>query len=141
MNKRGTIVRRVAWISVISNIILMVGKIGFGWLGDSESVFADGIHSAADVFASVIVLLVLKLAEKPADKEHPYGHGKVEVIVSGLVGIILVLVSIYIVVDAIRGFFHPIASPSLLALWAALISYGLKHWLYKFSLKAAKNHT
>jgi len=137
---RESLAKKIAWISVISNIILTVGKLFIGWYGNSDAVFADGIHSAADVFASVIVLLVIKLANKPADKEHPYGHGKAEVIVSGIVGILLFLVSIYVVYEGIAGFFHEVETPSLLAMWVAIISYVTKIILYRSSLTVAKEH-
>jgi cation diffusion facilitator family transporter len=138
MDTRDFIVKRVAWISVVSNILLTIGKLIVGWFGESEGVFADGIHSAADVFASAIVLLVIKIANKPADKEHPYGHGKAEVIVSGIVGVVLLIVSFYIVYEAITGFFHPISTPNILAMWIAIISYGAKEYLYRYSYKIAK---
>ncbi|SDM76737.1 cation diffusion facilitator family transporter [Bacillus sp. OK048] len=137
---RESLAKKIAWISVISNIILTLGKLIIGWYGNSDAVFADGIHSAADVFASVIVLLVIKLANKPADQEHPYGHGKAEVIVSGIVGILLFLVSIYVVFEGISGFFHEIETPSYLAMWVAIISYFTKIILYRLSLKVAKEH-
>jgi cation diffusion facilitator family transporter len=137
---RESLAKKIAWISVISNIILTVGKLFIGWYGNSDAVFADGIHSAADVFASVIVLLVIKLANKPADKEHPYGHGKAEVIVSGIVGILLFLVSIYVVYEGIAGFFHEVETPSYLAMWVAIISYVTKVILYRSSLTVAKEH-
>ena len=137
MGKREAIAKKVAWISLWSNIALTLGKMLIGWTANSDAVFADGIHSAADVFASVIVLLVLKISNKPADKEHPYGHGKAEIIVSGLIGILLILVSIYIVFESITGFFHPIEAPNILALWIALLSYGLKEYLYRYSLRIA----
>jgi cation diffusion facilitator family transporter len=137
---RESLAKKIAWISVISNIILTVGKLFIGWYGNSDAVFADGIHSAADVFASVIVLLVIKLANKPADKEHPYGHGKAEVIVSGIVGILLFLVSIYVVYEGIAGFFHDVETPSYLAMWVAIISYVTKIILYRSSLTVAKEH-
>lgn len=137
---REALAKKIAWISVVSNIILTIGKMVIGWFGNSDAVFADGIHSAADVFASIIVLLVIKLANKPADDEHPYGHGKAEVIVSGIVGILLFLVSIYVVSEGISGFFHEVESPSLLAMWVALISYVAKIILYRSSLKIAKQH-
>lgn len=137
---REALAKKIAWISVVSNIILTIGKMVIGWFGNSDAVFADGIHSAADVFASIIVLLVIKLANKPADDEHPYGHGKAEVIVSGIVGILLFLVSIYVVYEGISGFFHEVESPSLLAMWVALISYVAKIILYRSSLKIAKQH-
>lgn len=138
MGKREAIAKKVAWISLWSNIVLTLGKMLIGWTANSDAVFADGIHSAADVFASVIVLLVLKISNKPADKEHPYGHGKAEIIVSGIIGILLTLVSIYIVFESITGFFHPIEAPNILALWIALLSYGLKEYLYRYSLRIAK---
>ncbi|MGE8079496.1 cation diffusion facilitator family transporter [Peribacillus loiseleuriae] len=138
LGKREAIAKKVAWISLWSNIALTLGKMVIGWTANSDAVFADGIHSAADVFASVIVLLVLKISNKPADKEHPYGHGKAEIIVSGIIGILLTLVSIYIVFESISGFFHPIEAPNILALWIALLSYGLKEYLYRYSLRVAK---
>jgi cation diffusion facilitator family transporter len=137
---RESLAKKIAWISVISNIILTIGKLFIGWYGNSDAVFADGIHSAADVFASVIVLLVIKIANKPADEEHPYGHGKAEVIVSGIVGILLLLVSIYVVFEGISGFFHEVETPSLLAMGVALVSYVAKILLYRSSLKVAKQH-
>jgi divalent metal cation (Fe/Co/Zn/Cd) transporter len=67
---RESIAKKVAWISVWSNIALTLGKVIVGWIGNSDAVFADGIHSAADVFASIIVLLVIRVANKPADDDH-----------------------------------------------------------------------
>ena len=63
MEMRESLAKKIAWISVISNIILTLGNFSSGWYGNSDAVFADGIHSAADVFASVIVLLVIKIAK------------------------------------------------------------------------------
>jgi cation diffusion facilitator family transporter len=140
MEMRESLAKKIAWISVISNILLTFGKLFIGWYGNSDAVFADGIHSAADVFASIIVLLVIKVANKPADEEHPYGHGKAEVIVSGIVGILLFIVAVYVVYEGIAGFFHDVETPSLIAMWVALFSYVTKIILYRSSLKVAKQH-
>jgi cation diffusion facilitator family transporter len=137
---RETLAKKVAWISVISNMILTLGKIIIGSYGHSDAVFADGIHSAADVFASVIVLLVIKISNKPADKEHPYGHGKAEVIVSEIIGILLLLVSIYVVYEGISGFFKEVETPSFLAMWVAVFSFITKIILYRTSLRVAKQN-
>jgi cation diffusion facilitator family transporter len=137
---RESLAKKIAWISLVSNIILTAGKLIIGWYGNSDAVFADGIHSAADVVASVIVLLVIKISNKPADDEHPYGHGKAEVIVSGVVGILLLLVSLYVVYEGIIGFFHEVELPSLLAMWVALFSFVSKVILYRSSMKVAKQH-
>jgi len=139
LSTRERIAKKVAWISVISNVILTIGKLVVGWAANSDAVFADGIHSAADVFASVIVLFVIKIANKPADLEHPYGHGKAEIIVSGIVGIVLFAVSLYVVYEAIIGLFHPITAPNILAMWIAIISYGAKEYLYRYSMKIAND--
>jgi cation diffusion facilitator family transporter len=141
MDQRESLAKKIAWISVISNMILTVGKILIGLIGNSDAVFADGIHSAADVFASAIVVFVIKISNKPADNEHPYGHGKAEVLVSEIIGILLFLVSIFLVFEGISGFFHEIETPSLLAFWVAIFSYILKVLLYKTSLKVAKQNS
>lgn len=141
MEARETLAKRIAWISLISNIVLTVGKLIIGSYGNSDAVFADGIHSAADVFASFIVLLVLRISNKPADNEHPYGHGKAEVIVSGVIGILLFLVSIYVVYEGISGFFHKIEAPTFLAMGVAMFSFAAKVVLFKSSLGVAKQHS
>ncbi|MDQ0198818.1 cation diffusion facilitator family transporter [Neobacillus ginsengisoli] len=141
MEMRETLARKVAWISVLSNILLTLGKIIIGLYGNSDAVFADGIHSAADVFASIIVVLVIKISNKPADKEHPYGHGKAEVIVSEIIGILLFLVAVYVVIEGISGFFHEVETPSFLAMWVAIFSYIIKIILYRTSLRAAKQQS
>ncbi|WP_084361099.1 cation diffusion facilitator family transporter [Neobacillus fumarioli] len=140
MELRETLAKKVAWISLVSNIILTLGKIIIGWFGHSDAVFADGIHSAADVCASLLVVLVIKISNKPADLEHPYGHGKAEVIVSGIVGILLFEVSIYVIYEGVSGFFHPVESPSMLAMWVAVFSFIAKMILYRSSLATAKKN-
>jgi len=138
MEIRENAAKRVAWISVWSNVILTFGKLVIGLLAASNALFADGVHSAADVFASVIVLLVIKISNKPADVEHPYGHGKAEVIVSGIIGILLFLVSLYIVYEGIAGFFHPVEAPSFIAFWVGLFSYIAKVCLFRYSMNVGK---
>jgi cation diffusion facilitator family transporter len=135
---RESLVQKVAWISLISNVLLTVGKLLVGSYGGSEGVFTDGIHSGADVLASIIVLLVIKISNKPADDEHPYGHGKAEIIVSGIVGILLLMVSFYIIFEALNGFFKPVKAPGIIAMWVAVFSYVAKLFLYKRSLKISK---
>jgi cation diffusion facilitator family transporter len=140
MGQREAIANKIAWISLICNILLTLGKVIIGLIGNSDAVFADGIHSAADVFASIIVLLVIRISNKPADQEHPYGHGKAEVIVSGVIGIILFMVALYVVYEGIFGFFQRIEPPSFLAMWVAFFSFVTKLILYRTSLKVANQN-
>ncbi len=140
MEQREAIASKIAWISLVCNVLLTVGKIIIGLIGNSDAVFADGIHSAADVFASIIVLLVIRISNKPADKEHPYGHGKAEVIVSGIIGILLFMVALYVVFEGVSGFFYKVEPPTFLAMWVAFFSFITKIILYRTSLKVAKQN-
>ena len=81
--------KRVALISILVSALLAVGKIVVGWFAGSTSVVADGVESAGDVIASGFVLLGFMIAARPADKNHPYGHGRYETLTGLLVGIIL----------------------------------------------------
>ncbi|WP_397538676.1 cation diffusion facilitator family transporter [Rummeliibacillus pycnus] len=138
VSEREKISKKVAWIALISNLILMLGKFFFGLLGESKAVFADGIHSAADVVASIAVLAVVRISNKPPDKDHPFGHGKAEVISEAIVGVILLLVSFYIFIEAILSFFGKPQAPQYSALFAAIISYIAKEILYRHSIKQGK---
>lgn len=135
VSEREQISKKVAWIALISNLILMLGKIFFGLLGDSKAVFADGIHSAADVVASIAVLAVVRISNKPPDKDHPFGHGKAEVISEAIVGVILLIVSLYIFIEAVLSFIDKPNAPQYSALFAAIISYIAKEILYRHSIK------
>ncbi|MGM0950843.1 MAG: cation diffusion facilitator family transporter [Bacillota bacterium] len=134
-SEREQISKKVALIALIANLILMAGKVFFGLIGDSDAVFADGIHSAADVVASIAVLAVIGISNKPPDQDHPFGHGKAEVISEAIVGIILVIVSVYILIEAILSFVEGPSVPQYSALFAALISYAAKQVLYRYSIK------
>jgi cation diffusion facilitator family transporter len=138
VSEREQISKKVAWIALVSNLLLMIGKIFFGLFGGSEAVFADGIHSGADVVASIAVLAVVGISNKPPDKDHPFGHGKAEVISEAIVGIILIVVSLYILVEAILAFFEKPGVPHYSALIVAIISYIAKEILYRYSIKQGK---
>ena len=81
--------KRVALISILVSALLAVAKIVVGWLAGSTSVVADGVESAGDVVASGAVLLGFIIAARPADENHPYGHGRYETVTGLLVGVIL----------------------------------------------------
>lgn len=138
LEKRKKVVKQIALLSLVVNILLTISKLFVGIVGHSSALFADGIHSLSDVFASLLVYLVVGFANKPADKEHPYGHGRAEVVISGLVGVILFIVSVYIVIESAISFLHPIETPKLLGFWIALASCIIKVVLYKVSLNVAQ---
>ncbi|CAM4089214.1 cation diffusion facilitator family transporter [Bacillus paramycoides] len=127
-----------AWISVISNILLTLIKITVGILSKSQVLLADGIHNAADVVASVASLGSMKISNQPADEDHPYGHGKAEVISSGIVSIILILAALFMSYESIKALFHPATEPHMIAFIAAIVSLVWKQILYVYTIRIGR---
>ncbi len=97
---------RAAWLSVASNIILTVGKLIIGLMIGSVSVISEAIHSANDLLASFIALFAVKTSDKPPDKEHPYGHGKIENIAGTIEAVLIFLAAGFIISEAIEKLRH-----------------------------------
>ena len=126
------------WISLISNVVLTVIKVVVGFLFNSQVLIADGIHNAGDVIATFAALTSSMVAKKPADKDHPYGHGKAEVIASGIVAIILALAALFMVYKSIEALFEPAVEASIIALVAAIISLIWKQGLYVYCIRLGR---
>jgi len=95
----------VSILAVLVNLALAISKILTGFFTGIVSILADGINSGTDVVASLIGYFGIKAAEKPADKEHPYGHGKAEVISGFIITIVILLSALFIIYNAIMSFF------------------------------------
>ena len=80
---------KVAAISILANVILAGGKLVAGFIAGSGAVFAEGLHSGMDILSSTISFIGIKIAKKPVDKKHPYGHYKFEVLAGLIITIIL----------------------------------------------------
>ena len=114
-----------------------------GILGKSAAMVSDSIHSASDVFTTVIVMIAVKIASKNADKEHPYGHERIESMATLLLAIILGFVGIAMAWEATLDIIqdHIVAindAPIYLALIAAIISIVVKEAMYQYTKKYAK---
>lgn len=94
-------VKKVSAISFSFNLLLLVIKMIFGLISSSQSLIADAVNSAGDIVASLVSIIGIKVASKPGDKEHPYGHGKAEYIFAALVGISMIIASITMIKNAI----------------------------------------
>lgn len=127
-----------AWISVISNIFLTFIKIIVGFFSKSQVLLADGIHNAADVVASLASLGSMKISNQPADEDHPYGHGKAEVVSSGIVSFILILAALFMAYESIKALFHPATEPHVIAFVAAIISLIWKQILYVYTIRIGR---
>ncbi|WP_165020686.1 MULTISPECIES: cation diffusion facilitator family transporter [unclassified Dysgonomonas] len=110
MDKEQTAVR-ATYFSIIGNSGLALVKWLAGYFGNSYALIADAIESTADIFSSVLVLFGIKYANKPADKEHPYGHGRIEAIVTFAVVGFLVASATVIFIESISNIRTPHALP------------------------------
>lgn len=127
---------KVAALSIVSNATLILLKIIAGILSGSVSIISEAIHSGMDLAASVIAFLSVSVSSKPADKDHPYGHGKIEC-VSGLLEGLLIFVAAYLIIaEAIKKIIHPteIADTGVaigVMLFSALANIVVSKMLYK----------
>lgn len=98
---------KVARLSIYSNTILILLKLIVGLISGSVSIISEAIHSTMDLLAAIIAFFSVKASEKPADEEHPYGHGKYEN-VSGVIEALLIFVAaIWIIVESVKKLLHP----------------------------------
>lgn len=102
---------RTTYFSILSNVSLAIIKGLAGFFGNSYALIADAIESTTDVFASLLVLFGLKYAERPADKNHPYGHGKIEPIITFMVVAFLVTSATIIAFESIQNIQTPHEMP------------------------------
>ena len=121
---------------LVSNSVLVIVKFAAGIFGHSHAIIADAINSLFDVVSSLIVYFGLKMAKKPKDDEHPYGHENIEVIVSWIVSIIVLLTGLFLGYFALHTIIHKeYARPCSITLWAAVTTIIVKETLHRYTLK------
>lgn len=133
---------RVSVITIVVNIILSVFKLVAGVIAHSNAMISDAIHSASDVFSTFVVIIGIKLASKESDKEHPYGHERLECVAAILLSMVLFMTGLAIgfeaLKDILKGNYSHLEVPGMLALIAALISILTKEamfWYARFNAK------
>ena len=133
---------QVSIVSIISNVILTIFKLLAGFVSHSGAMVSDGIHSASDVFSTFIVIIGVKLAAKESDKEHPYGHERLECVAALVLATILMITGLGIGYNAIQtiiaGNYQSLAIPGLLALIAAIVSIIIKEAMFWYTKINAK---
>lgn len=128
-------IRRVTKVGLGLNIILSLAKIVIGWLFASQALIADGIHSVSDMATDLMVIIGAGYWTQPPDKKHPYGHGRLESLVSIVIGIVLTFAAFGIIWEAVKGFDDPNTKlPGWPALVVALFSIVSKEWLYRWTI-------
>lgn len=133
---------RVSLVSIIGNAILSVFKMFAGLLANSGAMVSDAVHSASDVFSSIIVIIGVKISAKESDKDHPYGHERFECVAAIVLAMILLISGLFIGYNAIEkmtsGDTQNIAIPGILALAAAVVSIVCKEAMYWYTRYYAK---
>lgn len=130
----------VSWISILVNVALTIGKLSAGILAHSNAMISDAVHSASDVFSTLIVMAGVTMAAKQSDKEHPFGHERMECVAALFLAVVLLAIGAGIGFGAVRTIFwnHGTAAvPGFLAMAAAVVSIGVKEWMYRYTKKAA----
>ncbi len=132
---------RVSWVSIVVNAVLSAGKLAAGVLASSGAMVSDAVHSASDVVSSVIVMLGVSFATREEDEGHPYGHERLECVTALLLAALLFATGLGIGVSGISNISLALSggleAPGMLALWAALISIGVKEAMYWYTKGAA----
>ena len=136
------IAMQVSANSIAVNLMLSIFKLIAGLLASSGAMISDAIHSASDVFSTIIVIIGVKISGKASDEDHPYGHDRFECVASIILAILLGVTGVGIgltgVQKLIAGHYDTLAIPGILALAAAVISIVVKEIMYWYTRNAAK---
>ena len=133
---------KVSVVTLIVNAALVVFKLLAGIFGNSYALISDAIHSASDVFSTVIVLIGVKIAAKKADKNHPFGHERFECVAAILLAIVLFATGAGVgysgISNIVTGEYKNFEVPGIIALVAAAVSIVVKELMFWYTYSAAK---
>ncbi|MCP4698942.1 MAG: cation transporter [Gammaproteobacteria bacterium] len=132
--------RHVTLIGALVNILLSGLKIVFGWLGQSQALIADGLHSLSDLASDILVWMGAKHGSRGADENHPYGHARIETAATVAMSVLLIAVGAGVIIDAIRRLGDPasLLHPGPLALSVVVFSILSKEALFHYTMRVAK---
>lgn len=128
---------RATFIGMVVNVFLATGKLVAGVAGHSHALVADAVESFADIFSSLIVWRGVVIAAKPADADHPYGHGKAEPIAAAVVSLMLLLAAGWIAVKSVQEISAPHLAPAPFTLVVLIAVIVIKESLFRFALRTA----
>lgn len=125
-------------IGIIVGIVLAAGKLLGGYFGNSYALIADGIESIADLFTSVLLWFALRWSLIPADANHPYGHGKIEALISLAIALFMTFASFLIIKNSLIHVFEPHEIPEKYTLLILIIVIVIKEIMYRYVLSVGK---
>ncbi|MBE5102083.1 cation diffusion facilitator family transporter [Priestia aryabhattai] len=132
MGERGAI------LSICVYICLSALKIFIGYTTNSEALKADGLNNTTDIIASIAVLIGLRISQKPADKDHPYGHWKAETVSSLVASFIMVVVGLQVLYEAVTSILEQkTEAPDLIAAWTGIFCAIVMYFVYRYNRNLA----
>lgn len=136
------IIKKVSFVGIFGNIVLTAFKLFAGIFGKSGAMVSDAVHSLSDVFATLIAFIGVKISKQDADKQHPYGHERMECVASLILGLILLVTGLGIgkvgLSNIFSGNYENLAIPGTIALVAAVVSIVTKEGMYWYTRHYAK---
>jgi cation diffusion facilitator family transporter len=128
---------KVSAVTIIGNVLLSLLKLLAGIIAHSSAMISDAVHSASDVFSTIVVIIGVKLSSKEADKDHPYGHERLECVAAIILSMILLLTGLGIGFSAtkniLRGDYGNLDTPGILALFTAILSIVSKEVMFWYT--------
>jgi len=140
MESRESISKKAAVNGIILNVILAVFKLLIGIISGSMAILADGIDTSTDIFTSFLTLIAAKISNKPADESHPYGHEKIEPVITKILSIIIIYAGFEVLLSSVKKLInkeYDISNPGLI-LAISLFSLFIKFFLYRYKLSVGK---
>lgn len=136
------IANKVSVVSIIQNVLLSLFKLFAGIFANSNAMISDAIHSASDVFSTIVVIIGVRLSSRDSDREHPYGHERMECVAAIILSIVLFITGLGIGIQALQailnGNYETLQMPGILALIAAIVSIITKEAMYWYTRHYAK---
>lgn len=142
MNDQTQLAMHVSWVSIIVNTLLSAAKLAAGIFAHSGAMVSDALHSASDVFSTIIVMIGIKASAKAPDREHPYGHERMECVAAVVLAAALAVTGLFAGYTGIRKLVSApdsaLPTPGFLALLAALLSIAVKEIMYHYTRHCAR---
>ncbi|MGM9551180.1 MAG: cation diffusion facilitator family transporter [Clostridia bacterium] len=141
-NEFQKVANKVSMTTIIGNVALSLVKLLAGIIAHSSAMISDAVHSASDVFSTIMVIIGIKLSAKEADKEHPYGHERMECVAANILAMILFITGLGIGSKALEnilsGDYTTLQVPGVFALVVAILSIVTKELMYRYTRYYAK---
>ena len=142
MNQQSSLALRVSRITILVNLLLSALKLVAGLAARSGAMVSDALHSASDVFSTFVVIIGMRAASKASDREHPYGHERMECVAAIVLAVVLLITGLFIGYQGVQKIVSadqtPLPVPGLAALLAAAVSILVKEGMYWYTRAAAK---